>query len=326
MRKCFLHVGTHKTATTSIQHFLDSHPQQLARSGYLYPRVGRPEEASAGHHNIAWEISGDRRFRPDYGDGAALIREIADTNHTIIISSEDFECSAHHAERFGKFIGSIQQLGFRVHLIVYVRNQIDYAESLYCTLLQFGFTRPFSVFCDEILATGVIRWREWIFPFRYDDFIAKLASLADVVVRSYDRPAQGSPISDFLAAVGIGESSMFSEELPHENQRPDLSESVRHYWHNRTGNSLDRGDLDSIAARFRDYKARWPGMSLTHQRQFAEAFDQGNLRLSKRFQLPAFERMQQDQLLAAPGPSLDEIFGLDIRAVLPEAVVRDSSE
>ena len=149
MRKCFLHVGTHKTATTSIQHFLDSHPQELARSGYLYPRVGRPEEARAGHHNIAWEISGDRRFRADYGDGEALIREIADTDHNIIISSEDFECSAHHAGKFGKFIVAIQKLGIRMSVIVYLRSQIDYAESLYCTLLQFGFDQPFSLFCEK---------------------------------------------------------------------------------------------------------------------------------------------------------------------------------
>lgn len=317
MRKCFLHIGTHKTATTSIQHFLDSHPQELARSGYLYPRVGRPEEASAGHHNIAWEISGDRRFRPDYGDEAALIREIADTDRNIIISSEDFECSAHHAERFGKFIGAIQQLDIRVYLIVYVRNQIDYAESLYSTLLQFGFDQPFALFCDEILEAGAIRWREWIFPFRYGDFIANLASFAEVqiIARSYDRPAMGSPILDFLSVAGIGELRVSSEELPHEGQREDVTKSIRRYWTNRTGHSLGDGDLKSIAALSRGYKAGRPTMGLARQARFAEAFDKSNLRLCEKYQLPVFQLMRPDRPPATAGLSMDDIFGLDIRAV-----------
>jgi hypothetical protein len=325
MRQCFIHIGTHKTATTSIQKLLNGNPQQLAMRGYLYPRAGRPEQASAGHHNIAWEISGDRRFRSDRGTVKDLIREIAATNLNIIISSEDFECSAHHDERFEEFIAAIRKLGIHISLVVYLRNQIDYAESLYCTLVWFGCTQPFSIFCDEILATGAIRWREWIFPFRYEDFVAKLASLAEVeiVVRSYDRPAMGSPILDFFSTVGISESITFSEDLPRENQRRNLSESVRHYWNNRTGQSLDDGDLDSIAAPFREYKARWPTMSLAHQLRFAEAFDQGNLRLSKRFQMPAFERMQQGQLLAAAGPSLDDVFGLDVHAVLASKEASD---
>jgi hypothetical protein len=255
MRKCFLHVGTHKTATTSVQHFLDSHPQELARSGYLYPQVGRPEEARAGHHNIAWEISGDRRFRPNCGDGEALIREIADTDRNIIISSEGFECSVHHAEKFGQFIATIQKLGIRMSVIVYLRNQIDYAESLYCKLLQFGFERPFSLFCDEILEAGAIQWREWIFPFRYDDFVAILARLpsVEVVARSYDRPTIGSLVLDFISTVGIGEPWVFSKKLPRESQRLHLNESVRRYWANQTRHPLHAGDLETVAVFFDRY-------------------------------------------------------------------------
>jgi hypothetical protein len=324
MRKCFLHVGTHKTATTSIQHFLDSHPQELARSGYLYPRVGRPEEARAGHHNIAWEISGDRRFRADYGDGEALIREIADTDHNIIVSSEDFECSAHHAEKFGKFIVAIQKLGIRMSVIVYLRNQIDYAESLYCTLLQFGFDQPFSLFCDRILEAGAIQWREWIFPFRYDDFVAILARLGgvEIVARSYDRPTVGSPVLDFISTIGIGDSWVSSKELPHETQRLHLSEIVRRYWTNQTRQQLNACDLEAIAVFFDRYKGARPAMSLVRQTRFAEAFNKSNLRLCENYRLPTIQLMRQDRVPAAAGFSMDDIFGLDIRAVLPSLTPR----
>ena len=318
MRKCFLHIGTHKTATTSIQVFLDRHPEELAISGYLYPQVGRPEGASAGHHNIAWEISGDRRFRADYGGRDALFREIADTDRNVIISSEDFECSAHH-ERFRIFIAAIQKLGIRVSLIVYLRNQIEYAESLYCTLLQFDFNQPFSRFCDEILENGVIRWREWIFPFRYDVFFANLESLTDleIIARSYDRPARASPVLDFFSILGLAEPWLSLKELPRENQRRHLTELVRNYWTNRKLDSLRSHDLDKIASSFGEYSGARPTMSLVRQARFIEAFDNSNRRLCEKYNFPNLKMARQHGPLANAVLSMDDIFGLDPRAMPP---------
>src|ERR1700730_1496523 len=128
MRQCFLHIGTHKTATTSVQHLLDGHPRELEASGLLYPKVGRPDEAAAGHHNLAWEIASDRRVRPGFGTADDLIRELANTSQNVILSSEDFESSVHHRDRFESFIQAIQSLGIQMSLVIFLRNQIDYAE------------------------------------------------------------------------------------------------------------------------------------------------------------------------------------------------------
>jgi len=315
MRRCVLHVGTHKTATTSLQHFLDSRPRQLAASGYLYPRVGRPEGAPAGHHNLAWQISGDRRFLTDYGTEDDLLREIAETNLNIIISSEDFECSAHHHERFEKFIAALRRLAIRVSLIVYLRNQIDYAESLYCTQIHQGFDQPFSTFCDEILELGAARWREWIFPFDYESFIDNLAANADVdvIVRSYDHPMQGSPILDFLSVVGIGDVLAPGEELPYENRRQKLGDTIHRYWYNRSGQSLHDLDLAKVTNPFHGAKVAWPIMGCALQARFVAAFGNSNLRLSQKYQLPALELIRH-QRQAAVLPSLEAVFGIDTPA------------
>lgn len=65
IRTCFVHIGTHKTGTTSLQVALNRHCTELDGQYYLYPRTGRPTMAPDGHHNIAWEIAGDWRFQRD---------------------------------------------------------------------------------------------------------------------------------------------------------------------------------------------------------------------------------------------------------------------
>ena len=318
MRQCFIHVGTHKTATTSAQHLLSGHPQELASFGAFYPLAGRPDQASAGHHNLAWEISRDRRFSPQCGDREALVREIAGTDRNVIISSEDFECSAHHAERFGKFIVEIQKLGIRVKLIVFFRNQIDYAESLYCTLVQLGFDRPFSVFCDEILETSAARWREWIFPFRYDAFITRLASFPDVevIVRSYDDPTMGSPVLDFLSVIGLGDALLPLEQLPRMNRRPELSATVQHYLANQAGLSPDGAEAAAIDAFLHGCQIERPSMSLAYQIRFVEAFEKSNHAVREKYRLPVFGRMRRERLAVSAGPSLNDIFGPRLRAMV----------
>ena len=308
MRKCFLHIGTHRTATTSIQRLLDGHPQELELDGFLYPLVGRPEDAPAGHHNLAWQISGDRRFRPDFGTQEALLREIANTSRNIILSSEDFTCSAYSREQFESFIAAIEQLGIRVNVIFFLRNQIEYAESLYAILLLFGFTRPFSAFCDEILTAGEVRWRKWIFPFRYDKFLGDLESRAsvEIMARSYDRPAAGSVVLEFLAAVGLPPRRYIGSELPHDNRRPDLGDCIRRYWRNRAGYSLDDRDLESLLGPSRLSKPDWPTMSPALRARFAATFAAPNYDLCKKFRVPAFELTRRAN--AASGPPLDEVF------------------
>jgi len=278
MRQCYIHVGTHKTGTKSLQYFLNHHRLELEAQGICYPQAGRPALAPDGHHNLAWEISGDRRFSTDYGDSKSLFREIEGSSLDVIISSEDFECSVHHADRFGKFIAQFQSLGIRTNLVVYLRNQIDYAESLYFTLALLGLDRSFSDYCDEILETNAFRWREWIFPFRYDTFLAQLASFAgvEVIVRSFDAAAIESPIVDFLSILGLDIASISLKPLP---------------WHNR------RQDLIGIAAQFHANQMP-PTLSLARQNQFAKAFGESNRTVYETYRLPDFERMRQDRLIA----------------------------
>lgn len=133
----------------------------LARDGFAYARTGAVRWPRRSLH-LAWQISGDHRYQAAFGTIDDLIAEIADQPRHIIPSSEDFVCSVHHPESFSRFVDRLHGSGFAPRIVVCVRNQVDYAESLYLELLKFGLTDPFDRFVSEIVAERSYRWRDWI--------------------------------------------------------------------------------------------------------------------------------------------------------------------
>lgn len=130
MSQIILHIGTHKTGTTSIQKYLSSLREELLACGILYPTKGRlrtDPNAPSGHHLLAWSIRSKNGF---YGDKYWLevLREIDSLNHNVaVLSSEDFEnCSGEQVEKIRHYLE-----GRSVKIIVYVRNQFDFTVSRY---------------------------------------------------------------------------------------------------------------------------------------------------------------------------------------------------
>jgi len=54
MKTVYLHIGLHKTGTSTIQFFLANNREKLAELGYLYPFK------QVAHHNLAYLI-GDKK-------------------------------------------------------------------------------------------------------------------------------------------------------------------------------------------------------------------------------------------------------------------------
>lgn len=224
MRKCFIHVGTHKTGTTSIQHLLSRNSNALQKRGYYYPRAGRLE-LSPGHHNLAWEISGDPRFQDDYGSLDDLIREVNDKSDHIILSSEEFGWSLYDKSRFSDFILLLQASGFLVTVILYLRNQMDYLPRAYLTTLECG---------------GSKSWREWtFFNVDYCDLLRRILENAnvDVIVRSYDQ-ARTSICRDFLSIFNLTLRDLHVNDEVWENVSRSLREYLLIFLQNRMGRKL----------------------------------------------------------------------------------------
>lgn len=301
MRACFIHIGTHKTGTTSLQVTLNRHHSDLETLGYVYPRTGRPPEAPDGHHNIAWEIADDRRFQKKYGTLDDLITEVRRVPHNVILSREDFECSIHHRERFQEFIRRLQSCQLAVKIVVYFRNRVDYSQRLYLTMLNFGIVESSNQFLEEILRSGQFRWRDWIFPFCYKDLLTRLQAIKeiDVIVRSYDRPNDRSLIVDYLSIFGLDPTEVGIDTNIRTNVRSDIMNSVRLFCQNRKGAPLDRNEDQIIASLFAPLKDKSLDISNRSKRRIVERFRDSNEYVALRY--------EDVEFLKHPDVSLDRV-------------------
>jgi hypothetical protein len=162
-KRCYLHIGTHKTGTTSLQSFLSRHERWFARRGVHYTRAGRTQ---LGNHNLAWQLYGDPRFERRFGTVETLHDELRCTRSTTVaISSEDL-CLLHDLpDAIAKLTATVESAGFEPVVVLDVRPQVDYVESLYASYALHagrhpGFTslpvRSFDDYANEGLWTGKV--------------------------------------------------------------------------------------------------------------------------------------------------------------------------
>lgn len=182
-RTCFIHIGTHKTASTYLQRFVSLNEEVLAKCDIFVPRSGRIHTGS-GHHNIAWGLSDDRRFMNGAGDISDMIAEIEGCpEKNVLISSEDFEYVVARGE-IDRLVEPLSVAGFDSRFIVFMRRQETYIPSLYTTLLGEGLTLTLDEFTERVLDRGVFEVvGRWIFYFDYVRFLKKL-----------ERPAAGRTV------------------------------------------------------------------------------------------------------------------------------------
>lgn len=201
---CFLHIGTHKTGTTSLQRALCADEELFWANGIHIPQAGR-FGGSGGHHNIAWELNGDERFDPARGSFADVLAEIAQRRAPrVCLSSEDFEYLYARPDALETLAAGIRGIGYRPIVIVYLRPQAGYLESLYAELVRHGLSLSFDAFFAAVLATGEFCFNErWRFRFDYagllDDFAAVFGP-THIIARPYDTGA-ADVVRDFLPLV-----------------------------------------------------------------------------------------------------------------------------
>jgi hypothetical protein len=339
MRRCFLHIGTHKTGTTSIQHVLSRSGSALAEKGYFYPRSGRLEELP-GHHNLAWEISGDRRFRQNAGTSDDLIREVKDESADIILSSEDFGASLDHEARFSAFISLLESSGFRVTIIVYLRNQIDFLPRVYLTLLHAGWDlswRESQMKIDHkkllrrvrendrlpqayriLLDSGsALTRRKSILDADYCDMLRRARENANVelIVRSYDQ-ARTSICGDFLSIFNLALSDLHPGGEVWMNASLPVREYLLLFLRNRLGRELLENEKTAVNALVPS-EAKEIALSPAARLDLFRRFSYDNRTLSVQYGIPEPEMGDISEVKDSPdAPYIDQLFSENIASIL----------
>ncbi len=224
----FLHIGLHKTATTTIQTGLKLNVKKLLEDGYCYPCSGLIGDAQ---HNLVWEVAhGDvlpwdfvaerTAFHVEYGGFEALVAELRESlAERIIISSEAFENLS--ATRILELKNRLKE--YNVRIIVYLRNQSEYYQSAWAQHIKSGLTTDdFSTWIDKTLAAPPD------FLACFGDYRALLNNWSDVFgkenieVETFENRQQGKHIFfRFLASCGI-DNQLGYELPPDQNVAPGI--------------------------------------------------------------------------------------------------------
>ncbi|MGB3184598.1 MAG: hypothetical protein WBG36_00170 [Ornithinimicrobium sp.] len=135
--KVFVHIGSHKTGTTAIQHFAAAHRDELSAQGLLYPsfeRLGRrPGRSHLSLVSGLESLGGPNTLTPE--EGLAFLQsareEARSSAKNVLFSAENiFRLKPHKRHHlFGVFRETFPD--FEIVPVVALRRQDNLADSLY---------------------------------------------------------------------------------------------------------------------------------------------------------------------------------------------------
>lgn len=191
-KRLYIHIGIHKTGTSSLQAMCVRNREYLATKNIYYPTSCLWK---GGHHNLAWEIIKDQRADEKYGNINALFQEINEnTSEVYLISSEDFSrFSINHKEQLKQLFAQ-----FEVKIIIYIRNQFDYIVSSWSTIIRENTSSAkfdaYYHFC--------LRKRKALLM--YDLFLNEWANLfgkENLIVKTYKKQSGNNLHKEFLHLI-----------------------------------------------------------------------------------------------------------------------------
>ncbi|MDO6523972.1 hypothetical protein Q4578_20485 [Shimia thalassica] len=257
MPRLILHIGTHKTATTSIQRFLFKNRAALEKRGVFYPAydlIGRsPHYAQLGMVNA---LSGRHK---NYSVEAAekffnKVRERSVDFDTTIISAEPFYRHVLNDPRDGHayppeeywprrhaYIEKIRDLMGEAQVVVVFRGQANYAQSLYQEHVKVtSYKGNFQTFLIDF-------WYHFVF---HEQAQAWNAAFPDLMAMSFEKLIQaGDIVAEFNRLLGIPVDGLEPVSRANEGMPVDLVILKRTLHLKKTNRDELRSMLEKLESR-----------------------------------------------------------------------------
>ena len=214
MATVYLHIGTPKTGTSAIQHFLIENRETIKQFGYCLPDLyfgfGMPFLEKNGHvlvHRYRRETV--EQSRKEYREGVdrafEVLEQAAKEYDNIILTEEEIWKDCNSIKNFWKdLMARFDRIGCSVKVVVYLRRQDQIVESLWNQWVK-SFYRT------------TITFREWLDKKKYSYYpmdyyghlmkIAKYVGKENIIVRVYEKSRfegdEQSIFSDFFQTIGL---------------------------------------------------------------------------------------------------------------------------
>lgn len=282
--QCWLHIGTEKTGTTSIQNFFAQNRTALRARGWLYPRT---PGIRAHHDLVAYSVDDEH----DTGLGAdadekclrhafrhqlieTLGAEIAASGaSTLVLSNERLATRLRQATEIARIKGLCDQLAQNTRVVVFLRNQVDFLASRYTNVVWEGGTDDFAFRARTALADYKLLLDRWSQAFgkenlvvrRFEpadfcdgDLIADFARTIGLELAGLDVPPRANPSLD---AQSLAFLRGINRRLPHglsDRVRPLRSAAVRVLQRRRGSKrfAISRAEAERIEAAYSESNAR----------------------------------------------------------------------
>lgn len=295
-RTFFLHIGTEKTGTTSIQGFLSKNRAKLEEQGILYPRspgnhnhtaltvyaLRKAKQSSIRRSSGVFGPEEVTKFRDRFLD--ALDKEIRDSSAPVVIfSNEHLSSRLLRKAEVARVKKLCDNYADEMKIVVYLRNQVDFLVSSFGTGIKSGSTRAFPFpLRDRRLRTMnyfvlLDRWR-------------KVFGRENLIVRRFERAhfVDGDLFADFAAQIPLDISGFTRTEA--RNEALDARElAFLREFNARVPRWLDKKVLNpargNIVPALVNLSGSGPRLSVSPEiaTQIAEEFERSNKRVAEEY-------------------------------------------
>lgn len=205
-KKLYIHIGTHKTGSTAIQKFLRENSQLLLKENIVYlpiPRISRGLMKITHLDSIIIDQSRKELFK-------SIKSKQKNSNTKFIWSFEGFSGNPYTGYNNTSIVAeSIKKItqGLDVNIIIYLRRQDDFLESLYTQMIHQGESISFNSFVKKY-SDNDFNWEELLLNY------SQVFNRENIIVKRYDKfflPGEYDLINDFLCILNIKKVNHFDK-------------------------------------------------------------------------------------------------------------------
>ena len=231
MKQLVLHVGSHKTGTTTLQKFMVENAQVFEEKGLCVPIT--PSKYPLTNTNrtacfLKYLVRGNFDY-PTWSDkikdlvekDREVVERALETHDVIYLSDERIWFDAAQNERYWGELKSVAEgLGFdSFRVVVYLRRQDKFLVSLWAQLAKKKMSFPLN---EYLMRTRNVKAADYLSNLRDMEGVFGRDSM---IVRVYDRETliNGDICCDFCDAIGIEWSEQFKTVV---SKNPSLTTNV----------------------------------------------------------------------------------------------------
>jgi len=308
MSSLYLHVGLHKTGSTSIQYFCHLNRRKLQKSNIFYP-YREQDQFSFQHANIAWLLEWNKHY-----DFFKILENFAGKGEIVLLSSECFM----QKDRYISLIERLKDIYSSIKIIVYLRRQDQWIESVYKQVVKEEPDRkikPFTQWIEDYLKNN----HGFYYSPNWYELLEKWATYfkrENVIVRVYEKQQfiNGNIFSDFVDIFKLKDQTGYTyPDKDHSHISPD---TLRTEFTRLTNAFLSWQEQDEVYQTLFSVgkEQQCSFFSGSEKKELLLAFDESNSMVAKKYlnrdsgflfnelsqedyEMPKFTGFSQEQLL-----------------------------